>query len=143
MNAPRIFLAAVAATLLSTASFAAPPSADQVSVPQSQMSHRDRIQSLFDSPEEYMMFRAQMHQAMRGMPQDQKKAYRKAQFQKIKAMTEAQKDSWRHDLQAQWNALPAERKTRMAEKLDAHAPGHPPQDSQQGPYPNQDSGPAQ
>jgi hypothetical protein len=122
MKAPRIFLAAAAVAMLSTAATATPPSADQVSVPQgAQMGyHSNKMKALFASPEELMVFRMQARQATRGMTQAQKKAWRKTESQKIRAMNDSQKASWRQSLDAQWNALPAARRSRMEAKMQRH-----------------------
>jgi hypothetical protein len=131
-------MAAVAAALLSSATvFAAPPTADQVSVPQGYEGHHDgRMNALFSSPEERMMFKAQIHQATRGMSRDQKKAYRKQQIQQIKAMNDAQKEQWRQDLQAKWNAMPAAQQTLLAQKMERHAERHQQRAQNQGQYEN-------
>ena len=122
MKSSRIFLAAITATMLSTASFAAAPSADQVSVsPQAQTRHHDKMRALFSSPDQFMMYRVEMHEATRGMAHDQKRAYRKAEFQKMKAMTGAQRDAYMGDLQAKWNALPPERKAHIERHMEASA----------------------
>ncbi|MBV9991822.1 MAG: hypothetical protein JOZ72_11060 [Alphaproteobacteria bacterium] len=120
MNTPRMLMAAVAATLISTASFATPPSADQVSVPQGQtMSrHQARMQQLFQSPDQFMMFRMEMKEATRGMSRDQKRSWRRAELQKVKAMNAKERDSWLHGLQAKWDALPNARKERMEARLE-------------------------
>jgi hypothetical protein len=118
-------MAAIAATLFSTASFAAAPTANQVSVPQqAETRHSAKMQALFNSPDQYLMFRLEMHNAMRGMPHDQKRAYRKSEFQKMKAMTGAQRDAYLQDLQAKWNALPAERKAHVEQRMEASAARH-------------------
>ncbi len=137
MSKSRFFLAALAAALLSTAAMAAPPTADQVSVPQTDRVHHGKFQAMFDSPNEFMMFRLQMHQATKDMTRDQKRAYRKEQIQKIRAMTDAQKASWRRDLEAQWNALPNARKARLAQRMDTQAQRH--QSAGQGPQQDMDA----
>lgn len=126
MKSPRILMAAVAATLLSTAAFAAPPSAAQVSVPQSaEAHHRDnKMKALFESQDEFLMFRMQLHQATHGMPRDQKKAYRKAEMQKIRGMNPAERGAYLHGLQAKWNALPESKRERLARKMEDHAAHH-------------------
>jgi hypothetical protein len=122
MRTTRILMAAVAATLLSTASFAVPPSAAQVSVPAGTTSGKmqGKMKALFASPEERMMFRVQMREATHGMARKDKKAWRKQQFQKIRAMNDSQKADWRHGLDAQWAALPADRR----DKIEAHVQRH-------------------
>ena len=148
MNTPRMLMAAVAATLISTASLAAPPSADQVSVPQGQsMSrHQARMQQLFDSSDEFMMFRMEMKEATRGMSRDQKRSYRHAQMQKVKAMSQKDRASWLNGLQAKWNALPDARKERTEARLENkqyrhHGQGGSQYDGQSGgQYDNQRGG---
>ncbi len=125
MKSSRIFLAAIAATLLSTASFAAAPSAAQVSVPaQAEGKHEHKMQAMFSSPDEFMMYKLEMHEATRGMQHDQKRAYRKSEFQKLKAMTGAQRDAYLSGLQAKWNALPPERKAHIERHMEASAARH-------------------
>jgi hypothetical protein len=125
MKHPRIFLAALAATLLSTSALlAAPPSADQVTVQGSQNRHEAKMNALFATPEQRMMFKSEMRQATRGMTRDQKKAYHKQQMQQIKAMGNDQKAQWRQDLEAKWNAMPVERQTQIAQKMERHAEKH-------------------
>jgi hypothetical protein len=126
MNTTRIFLAAVAATLLSSATaFAAPPSADQVTVTQGHQGRNEaKMNALFSSPEERMMFKTEMRQATHGLPRDQRKAYRKQQMQKIRAMNDADKAAWRQSLQAKWNAMPVESRTKLAQKIERHAEKH-------------------
>ena len=126
MRTTRILMAGVAAALLSTAAFAVPPSADQVSVPAGAQSgqHMGKMKALFSSPEEFMMFRVQMRQATHGMTHEQKRAWRKEQFQKIRAMNDSQKASWRKDLDAQWAALPAEKQQRLEAKMQKHEERH-------------------
>jgi hypothetical protein len=119
----RIVLAAVAATILSTSAFAVPPSASQVSVPAgAEISRRDaRMNALFSSPEERMMFRMQMHEHLHGMARADKKAYRKHEMQRIRAMNDSEKAAWRRDLDAQWAALPADRRERIEAKFERRA----------------------
>jgi hypothetical protein len=53
------------------------------------------------------------------MSRAERKSYRKQEMQKIRMMTDAQKASWRQQLEAEWNALPAEKRDRMLAKLEA------------------------
>ena len=126
MRMTRIFLAAAAAAMLSTAVLAVPPSAAQVSVPQgAEMSkHEGKMRALFSSNEEFAMFRMQIREATHGMDKAHKKAYRRAQFQKIRAMNDSERASWRHGLDAQWAALPADRRTKMAKRMERHSERH-------------------
>jgi hypothetical protein len=58
------------------------------------------------------------------MDHDQKKAYRKAQFQKLRGMTTAERTTWLHGLQAKWDALPADRKASLEHKMERFAEKH-------------------
>jgi len=136
MKSSRIFLAAFAATLLSTAAvMAAPPSADQVTVAGGHHGRFEgKMKALFSSPEERMMFRAEMHQATRGMSREQRKAYRKQQMQQIRAMNDSDKAAWRQSLEAKWSAMPADQRTRLAQKMERHAQRHQQRGQGQGRY---------
>lgn len=146
MNTPRMLMAAIAATLISTTSFAAPPSADQVSVPQGQSQgqpmsrHQARMQQMFQSPDQFMMFRMEMKEATRGMSRDQKRSYRHAQMQKVKAMSGKDRASWLHGLQAKWDALPDARKQRMEARLENKQYRHHGQGQGGSQYDNQGGG---
>jgi hypothetical protein len=124
MKFPRFLLSALAAGLISAAgAAAAPPTADQVAVPSGAGGHGSghaRLQALFDNQEQFLMFKIQMRQATKGMPRDQRKAYRKQQVRQVKIMNDQQKAQWRQNLQAQWNALPDARKNRIAQRSAAH-----------------------
>ena len=134
MKSPRIFLAAITATLLSTAAaVAVPPSADQVTVTQGhQGRYEGKMMALFSSPKLRMMFKTEMRQATRGMSRDQKRAYRKEQMQKIRAMSESEKASWRKSLQAKWDSMPVERRTQLAQRMERHAEKHQQRHQNQG-----------
>jgi hypothetical protein len=125
MITPRILLVAAAATMLTTAGFAAAPTADQVSVPPGQeQHHHNKLQTLFSSPDQMVMFRVEMHDATRGMPRDQKRAWRKAEIQKIRSMNGQERDAFLQDLQTKWNALPADRKAHIEHHLEMFAARH-------------------
>ncbi len=150
MKSSRFLLAAVAAGILSTtlAAAAAPPSADQVAVPSGATGPgygQAKLQALFDSQEEFMMFKVQMHHATKGMSKDQKKAYRKQQMQQVRVMTDTQRAQWRQGLQAQWNALPDAQKNRIAQKMAAKETRHQQSGPRGGPsgqgYMDPNSGP--
>lgn len=127
MNTPKFLFAAVAATLLSTASFAVPPSADQVTVsPAMAKEHHGsgggglRMKALFTSPDQMMMFRMQMRDATHGMDRDHKKAYRRSEMQKVRGMTSEARGQWLQGLQAKWNALPENQKAHMERRMAKH-----------------------
>jgi hypothetical protein len=128
MRTSRFLMAALTAGLLSSAAMAAAPSAADVAVPQGSamgQGHREgRLKALFQSPEEFMMFRVQMREATRNMPRDQRKAYKKSEFQRIRAMNDAEKVSWRKDLDSKWAALPPDRQQRMEAKAQRHEAKH-------------------
>ncbi len=70
------------------------------------------------------MIKTQIRQATKGMPRDQRKAYRKQQIQQVKVMNDQQKVQWRQNLQAQWNALPNAQKSRIEQRWAAHEARH-------------------
>jgi hypothetical protein len=127
MNTPRILLAAASVAFLSTAAFATAafaqvPSADQVSVPPSGESkmHHGKMAALFTTQDEFMMFHIQLHEATRGMAKDQKRAYRKTELQKLKAMTGQQRIAYMQGLDAQWAALSPDRKAHIERHIENH-----------------------
>jgi hypothetical protein len=126
MRTTRILMAAIAAAMLSTAAFAVPPSADQVSVPAGATSgrHEGKMKELFSTPEEFMMFKAQMREATKGMARKDKKVWRKTQFQKVRAMNDSEKNAWRKGLDAQWAALPVDRRSKMEAHMQRHEEKH-------------------
>ena len=136
MKPSRILMAAFATTLLLPATaFAAPPTADQVTVTEGRNGHQGgRMMALFSSPEQRMMFKVELRQATRGMSRDQKKAYRKQQKEQIKTMDDAQKEQWRQGLQARWNAMPVAQRTKLAQKMERHAEKHQQRAQNQGQY---------
>src|SRR6185437_16231836 len=151
MKSARFLLAALVAGLISTAVAAvAQPTASQVTVPPGAGGAGNghaRLQALFDNPEQFMMFKVQMHQATKGMSKDQRKAYRKQQVQQLKVMNDQQKAQWRQTLQAQWNALPDAQKNRIAQRAAAHNARHQQARQQSGPphgqgYMDPNSGPS-
>ncbi|MBV8977041.1 MAG: hypothetical protein JOZ13_06640 [Alphaproteobacteria bacterium] len=108
-----------AAALFASAALADPPSAAQVSVPsQASGHHGQKMQAMFETPQEFMMFRADMHQATRGMDKAQKHSYRKAQIQKLRAMSGQQRQAFLQDLEARWNALPDAQKARIERHIE-------------------------
>ncbi len=149
MRTSRFLMAALTVGLLSSAALAAAPTASDVAVPQGagmgEGKHEGRLKALFQSPEELIMFRTQMHEAMRNLPRDQRKAYKKSEFEKIRAMSDAEKASWRKGLDAKWAALPPDRQQRLEEKAQRHEARHEQrkerrygQSQGQGQYQNQD-----
>jgi len=78
----------------------------------------------FLTPEQRVAFRMQVREEAR----EQRRAERKAQFQKLASMTESDRQKLKADLQARWDAMPADRKARieqrMAERKDRHNTAH-------------------
>ena len=72
-----------------------------------------------------LMLFVEMHQATANMTKDQKKDYRRAERDKIKAMSPAERQKFAADLEAKWDALPAERKANIQEKAQAARSKHP------------------
>jgi hypothetical protein len=69
------------------------------------------------TPEERMMMFADMSKATANMTDDQKHAYRHEQRDRIMAMSEADRFRFKADLDARWNALPADQKADMTAKM--------------------------
>jgi hypothetical protein len=77
------------------------------------------------SPEQRAAFMLQAREQTRDMTQDQKHAWRKDQAQKLRSMSEPDRQKFKTDLQARWDALPADRKARMEQRM-AERNGPPP-----------------
>jgi hypothetical protein len=77
------------------------------------------------SPEQRAAFMLQAREQTRDMTQDQKHAWRKDQVQKLRSMSEPDRQKFKADLQARWDALPADRKARMEQRM-AERNGPPP-----------------
>jgi hypothetical protein len=77
------------------------------------------------SPEQRAAFMLQAREQTRDMTQDQKRAWRKDQVQKLRSMSEGDRQKFKADLQARWDALPADRKARIQQRM-AERNGPPP-----------------
>jgi len=71
------------------------------------------------TPEERMMLISDMFKATSNMSDDQRHAYRHEQRDRIMAMSEVDRAKFKADLDARWNALPAEQKAEMMAKMEA------------------------
>jgi len=69
--------------------------------------------------EERMMLFVDSFKATAGMTDDQKHAYRQERRNRIMAMTETDRAKLKADLDARWNALPAEQKASITAKMQA------------------------
>jgi hypothetical protein len=83
-----------------------------------------KLAGLF-SPEQRAAFMLQAREQTKDMTQDQKRAWRKDQVQKVRSMSETERQKFRADLQARWDALPADRKARILQRM-AERNGPPP-----------------
>jgi hypothetical protein len=88
--------------------------------------------ALFTTQDEFMMFHLQLKEATRGMAKDQKRAYRKTELQKLKAMTGQQRIAYMQGLDAQWAALSPDRKAH----IERHIENHQARRAQQGMQPH-------
>jgi hypothetical protein len=114
MSFANLTLAAVAATFLGSAAFAA----DTAPQPAIGATHSMAMRGMF-TPEERMMLFADMFKATAGMSDDQKKEYRQQERSRIMAMSDADRAKFKADLNARWNALTAEQKADMTAKIEA------------------------
>jgi hypothetical protein len=70
----------------------------------------------FLTPEQRAAFRIEARHEAR----EQMRAWRKERFQKLAAMTESDRQKLKADMQARWDALPADRKARIQERMARH-----------------------
>ena len=77
------------------------------------------------SPEQRAAFMLQAREQTKDMSADQKRAWRKDQFQKLTSMSDTDRQKFKTDLQARWDSLPADRKARMEQRM-ADRKGPPP-----------------
>ena len=78
--------------------------------------HQDGRLLSFLTPEQRVAFRIQARQDAR----EQMRAWRKERFQKLAAMTDSDRQKLKADMQARWDALPADRKARIQERMAHH-----------------------
>jgi hypothetical protein len=69
------------------------------------------------SPQQRVAFMIQAREQTKDMSRDQKRAWRKDQFQKLASMSESDRQKLRSDMQARWDALPADRKARIEQRM--------------------------
>ncbi|HXS08248.1 MAG TPA: hypothetical protein VN723_15765 [Rhizomicrobium sp.] len=124
--------------LLLAASLAALPLVAQAATPavvQAQQSpampgpdagrHHGGKLAAFLSPEQRAAFMLKAREETRDISHDQRRAWRADQVQKLSAMSDTDKQKLKADLQARWDALPADRKARIEQRL-AERNGPPP-----------------
>jgi len=71
----------------------------------------------FLTPEQRTMFMMSARDQLKDMTQDQRKAWRQQQIQKVTAMSEDERASFKADLQAKWDALPQPQKDRIQQRM--------------------------
>ncbi|HUO97436.1 MAG TPA: hypothetical protein VMU01_02140 [Rhizomicrobium sp.] len=71
------------------------------------------------TPEERMMLMSDAFKAMAGMTDEQRHAYRQQQRDRIMAMSDEDRAKFKADLDARWNALPADQKAALQAKVQA------------------------
>ena len=81
--------------------------------------------AVFLTPEQRAAFMLKAREETRDMSRDQRRAWRKDQVQKLVNMPDADRQKLKADLQARWDALPADRKARLEQRL-AERSGPPP-----------------
>lgn len=128
MTVSRIVLAAFATAFLTSAAMAddtdAPPPG-----PQGEHHHGGGMRAMMGmfSPQQMAMYMLRRRGETAGMSQDQRKAYRQSERQKLMAMSDADKAKMTADLQAQWDRLPPDEQTaamdRMNRMRDRHEHG--------------------
>jgi hypothetical protein len=77
------------------------------------------------TPEQRAAFMLGAREQTHDMTPDQRRAWRKEQMQKLGSMSDADRQKFRADLQARWDALPADRKARLEQRM-AQRGGPPP-----------------
>jgi hypothetical protein len=75
--------------------------------------------------EQMAMWRREHRGEMKGLSKEEKKAGRKKLIAKLEAMSHADLEALRTKLQGEWNALPADQKKKLQEKMDKRADKKP------------------
>ncbi|MEI9993399.1 MAG: hypothetical protein WDM91_02295 [Rhizomicrobium sp.] len=117
MTLSRFLLAAGAALLLSTSAFAQ-------DAPAGPGSHGGMMMHGMFTPEERMMMFSDGFKATSGMTDDQRHAYRQQQRERLMAMSDTDRAKYKADLDARWNALPADQKGAIKAKVEAFMASH-------------------
>jgi hypothetical protein len=119
MPLSRIIVPAAALLLMMGVAFAA----DSPPQPQTCTVHRGHMDFL--TPEARMMLFAQNRLDVAGMTDEQRQAFRKAQHDKIEAMSDADRAKFAANLKAKWDALPADQQAKMKADDEAFRASHP------------------
>ena len=81
------------------------------------------MQSL--TPEQRIMLFTEMHQQTASMTDDQRRDFHRQQRDKFVSMSEADRQKYMAGLQAKWDALPADQKTRLQQDAEQARSEHP------------------
>ena len=71
----------------------------------------------FLTPEQRAIWMQQAHDSTQSMSDDALKAWRRDQFRKLAAMSDADKAKFKADLQAKWDALPQTQKDQIEQHI--------------------------
>jgi hypothetical protein len=77
------------------------------------------------TPEQRAAFMLGAREQTHDMTPDQRHAWRKEQVQKLGSMSDTDRQKFKADLQARWDALPPDRKARLQQRM-AERNGSPP-----------------
>jgi hypothetical protein len=111
MSLSRFAFAVLAASLLAAPALAA-------DAPTEAPSGHGMMHGMF-TPEERMMLMSDAFKATAGMSDEQRHAYRQQQRDRIMAMSDEDRAKFKADLDARWNALPADQKAALQAKVQA------------------------
>ena len=79
----------------------------------------------FLTPEQRAMLVLEFRDQLKDKAPQERQAFRRAQVQKLIAMSDSERQTFKADLQARWEALPPRQKARIEARL-ANPPGPPP-----------------
>jgi hypothetical protein len=79
--------------------------------------HQGGRLAAFLTPQQRVAFMMKAREETRDMTRDQRQAWRKDQAQKLAAMSDTDKQALKTELQARWDALPADRKARIEQRM--------------------------
>ncbi len=75
----------------------------------------------FLTPEQRAMFVEQAREQTQNMTAEQRRSWRRDQFTRLAAMSDADKAKLKADMQARWDALPQARKDQVEQRIAARA----------------------
>jgi hypothetical protein len=75
------------------------------------------------TPEQSAIWRREHRGDIKGKSKEERRAFRDKNLEKLAAMSEPEKTSLRNQLQAKWNALPAEEKKKLEQKISERGAG--------------------